>query len=252
MRSASIEKIGFFHCVEFEPPFDPIATLGKALDERIREERRIDASFSISNSLIVLPEAFNIGKYESRPLPGEPAEEFLGALRGLAAEHSVTFVTGVLEGRRNSAYFVNSKVAKLMCHKIGDDLTGFYDPCTTDPDPANPITFNNACIGALICMDSTNGDNQLVMERRKSFLRRFNSRDCYQVLCVPSRFRWEGPSLLTCLPQMPNLLYVVADGAWKRDRNDSRVVDSSLQPKIESNNGNEVALWKLPAAASLD
>src|ERR1035441_8740316 len=47
------------------------------------------------------------------------------------------------ENRRNSAYLIDAKVATLMCHKIGEDGTGNYDPCTGNPDPCNPITFSN-------------------------------------------------------------------------------------------------------------
>jgi predicted amidohydrolase len=245
MRSATIEKIGFFHCVRFAALFDPVSEVREAIDKRIEEERRRDQAWDISNSLIVLPEAFNIGDYVSRSVPNQLPQEFLEGLRKLAERHGVLFVTGIVDGRRNSAYLIDSEVAHLMCHKIGDDRTGVYDPCTGNPDPCNPIAVDNGCVGTLICMDATSGDSQ-VRYRRERLLSRLKACDGHKVVCVPARFHRECPDLLTPLPKVSRLWYAVADGSWKMGRSDSRIMDSSLQRKVEANDRNEIAIWQLP------
>jgi predicted amidohydrolase len=246
MLPANIQRIGFYHCVHFEAPFDPVAKLREAIHERIEEEATRDQAWDISNSLIVLPEAFNLGKYDSRSLPNQSPQDFLESLRRVSEEHRIVFVAGALDGRHNAAYLVDSADVHLMCKKIGDDLTGIYDPCTENPDQWNPITLGSASVGALICMDATNGGSRAVRDRREHLLNRLTARDGHKLLCVPSRFNWDGPDSLTCLPDVDNFWYIVADGLWKRGRNDSRVIDSSLRPKIEAGERSEIAFWPLP------
>jgi len=129
--------------VDFSAPASPVTRLRKAINDRINEEKGRDPGWTIANSLIVLPEAFNIDEYDSRS-PAVPADEFLAALRLLAEEHQIAFVAGILDGRRNSAYIIDAKLPHLMCHKVGDDRTGIYDPCTGDSDPCNPVALSNA------------------------------------------------------------------------------------------------------------
>jgi predicted amidohydrolase len=204
LRTSRIEKIGFFHCVDFSAPASPVTRLRKTINDRINEEKGRDPGWTIANSLIVFPEAFNIDEYGSRS-PAVPADEFLAALRLLAEEHQIVFVAGILDGRRNSAYIIDAKLPHLMCHKVGDDRTGVDDPCTGDPDPCNPVTFSNACVGALICMDATSNNDRSIGHRRARLLKRLKAGEGSKIICVPSRFQRENPDLLVRLPQVADL-----------------------------------------------
>jgi hypothetical protein len=136
---ATIEKIGFFHFVNgFETPIDELC-------RAIEAERDNHPDRDIDNSLIVLPEAFNLGHdYNPSRDPELPASLIIDDLSRLAgAQLPVAFVVGILEGRCNSAYWVDSSGGYLMCRKMGDDRKDLYDPCT-DPEVLNPIDCTNA------------------------------------------------------------------------------------------------------------
>jgi predicted amidohydrolase len=246
MRLGIIEKIGFFHCVDFGLPADPIAKLREEIETKIHKEKQRDQTWDISNSLLVLPEAFNIGQYDPRSEPQQPASTFLESLRELAAQHRVILVSGILDGRRNSAYLIDAKVAHLMCHKIGDDLTGIYDPCTGDPDPCNPITFRNACVGALICLDAaTDAPHQPhIRQRLEDFVKRLSLHEGKKIVCVPGRFRF--PRNLDCCSQMTDCWYIMAQGTYTGESRGSFFADSSHKKVAEAIDANEVKIWRLP------
>lgn len=211
MRGAIIRRVGFFRCVNFGNPFNPVARLRDAIEERIREDQSHDEEWDIGDSLIVLPEAFN-APYPTAP--DQPVREFLDALRELAAAGKVIFVTGVLDGRRNSAYLIDGDSAQMMCHKVGDDTMGCYDPRTENPDPHNPITLGNACVGALICMDAVEEDPR-VGDRRKGFLQRLGGGKGVKIICVSSSFT--TPRILDAQAfraHVPDYWYVSADRGY--------------------------------------
>lgn len=256
MRSTTIEKIGFFHFVDFgesDTSANPVTKLGEAITERLQTEREKDEKWDISNSLIVLPEAFNIGRYHPQSVPQQSTQEFIEGLRELAATHQVISVAGILEGRRNSAYLIDAKVAHLMCHKIGEDLTGIYDPCTGDPDPCNPVHFrNDDCVGALICMDADDVDQPHIKRRQKDFLKRLSAYGGRKIVCVPARFSFPRQRL-DCFSKMTDSWYVVAQGCANRGTGEgSFVADSSHKREAEATVENEVKIWQLPRAASQD
>jgi predicted amidohydrolase len=260
MRSATIEKLGFFHFVEFEQKtsLDPVEALSKAMDERIQEERKSGEHWDIGNSLIVLPEAFNIGAYSLQSVPPQHStQRALEDLRVLAAKHEVIFVAGILgEDRRNSAYLIDAKVATLMCHKIGEDSSGLYDPCTGDPDPCNPIRFQNGvCVGTLICMDA-DADHihrPHIEQRQNEFLERLNAYGDQRIGCVPARFCNHTRRTLDCFSNMTNCWYVMAQGCFDMARSGagSYIAEAaSHHRKEEANNTNEVKIWRLPQVPS--
>jgi predicted amidohydrolase len=200
--------------VQYGTPFDPLERLREAIEERTQAQKTYNQEWEIADSLIVLPEAFNA------PYPkaaDQPVREFLEALRGLAAARQVIFVTGILEGRRNSAYLIDGESVQPMCHKVGDDQTGCYDPRTESPDPCNPITFKNACVGALICMDAVEEDPRQprVGDRRRGFLQRLGGGDGVKIICVPAMFT--TPRILDAQAfrmQVPDYWYVASDREW--------------------------------------
>lgn len=239
-----MDKIGYFRFVEgFEKP---ILALFKAIEE---EQHRWS---DISNSLVVLPEAFNIGgQYPDKPLGSElPAGEILENLRReLAQPLGIAFIAGIIDGRRNSAYWVDADGQQLMCHKRGDDLTGAYDPYLQNPDPCNPISFDGGCVGALICMDATD-DNADIQQRRNDLLTRLKAGKGRKIVCVPAQFRVNRPDPLKFRPVIPDYWYVVADGVYNATSFVARAEKSTslLQPHLieaTAPKRNEVKLWPL-------
>jgi predicted amidohydrolase len=217
VRTLSVEKIGFFRFVtELDHPIEELA---KAMEV----ERKHHPNSTITNSLIVLPEAFNMGgPYRPPALDGTDNRVFatswiLEELRKLAVCKSVAFVGGILdiESKRNSAYWVDANGPELMCHKMGSDGKKLYDTCTERPDRSNPVACANASVGALICLDATTNDAK-AHQRRTSLLARLKETEGYIVLCVPSQFTVNMPDALAFFPKVPDYWYIVADGGYNQ------------------------------------
>lgn len=148
-----LRRAGFFHFVRSH--CNPLGELTKAMSE-------VSPTTDLAGSLIVLPEGFNLGR--AYDLSSNPKDEprlhercVLECLRQIAASYEVAFVVGVIEidTRRNSAYFVDAGTPRLMCHKIINDQSREYEPCTSDCQGENPITYpEGTCVGALICADA--------------------------------------------------------------------------------------------------
>jgi hypothetical protein len=173
---------------------------------------KVSRATDLAGSLIVLPEAFNLGReydpnYSPKETPRLCARRVLGQLRRIAATYEVAFVLSIIEAgtRRNSAYFVDSGLPRLLCRKIIDDGSQEYQPYTSDYlRRGNPITYPGPiCIGALICADAMDNRrrplrpdaeeayNQLTSLRSKLTGRR-------GVLCVPAYMLTEGKDVGWC------------------------------------------------------
>ncbi|MGO9254767.1 MAG: hypothetical protein ACLQU1_00465 [Bryobacteraceae bacterium] len=227
-------------------------TLRDAITKRVQGEKHRDPAWDIRNSLIVLPEAFNLGEYDPRSKPGQPLPQFLDDLRAIAAEHAVMFVTGVVENRRNSAYLIDGQCAQLMCYKIGEDDTKIYDPCTGDPDPFNPIAFSNACVGALICLDAAADQSfqPCLKKRLDRFWKRLRAHEAKRkIICVPGRFLYPRRSLLVGLSLTEDCWYIVAQGHYELvGHGGSFIADSAhirkAEVEIEARGFSTVKLWQ--------
>jgi len=127
----------------------------------------------VTDSLIVLPEAFNLGRQydlndgaKERPLLDE--QDVLARLREIAKTHKVVFVVGLIEieARRNSAYLVDAGSPRLMCHKIMNDGSQEYEPCTSNCQGENPIKYREEIsVGALICADASDNRRLKLMSQ---------------------------------------------------------------------------------------
>jgi predicted amidohydrolase len=227
MLSMVVRRVGFFHFVrDFNTPIE-------ALTKEIEKERDKLINRAISESLIVLPEAFNIGRdYETGP-PELSACKILDELRKLARLNGIAFVAGILEGKCNSAYWIDATGRQLMCHKMADDLKDIYDPCTECCDEQNPIDCGNARVGTLICMDATDEKGD-IKRRRNALLARLREADSAKIVCVPARFyrTTPGPS-----GAFSGCWHIVADGVYCSR---SLVADTSGNIQVEANGQNEV------------
>jgi predicted amidohydrolase len=154
-------RIGLFHFVEGHAR--PVQALTDALSKHD----------DISNSLLVLPEAFNAGEpyYDQLPTRVISAEGILKSLSVIAGKHDLVLVAGMLTPRNsvylNSVYLIDSNGQRLMGHKRAD--------CCG----ANPIAVKDVCIGALICSDAQDRYRWLTERVEKS-------RCTHKVICIPA------------------------------------------------------------------
>ncbi len=104
----TLRNLGVFHFVsEFG---DPLKALSKALEiERLKRQ-----GGDISNSLVVLPDAFNLGRDYGPGSAELPACFILDELRKLAQHHQIAFVAGILQGRCNTGYWVDATGRNMM------------------------------------------------------------------------------------------------------------------------------------------
>jgi hypothetical protein len=146
---AMFERIGAFH-------------LGTGHEELIAALERELEHTDGTNALIVLPEAFNLGRhYCSEPgIPKFERDVVVSQLSAIARRLAIAFVVGLLEpepedsGRpHSSAYFISATQISL---DVPQATMGRLRPLfrlPRSPDRANPIIQDDASVIAVICMD---------------------------------------------------------------------------------------------------
>jgi len=187
---AMLQKVGFFH---FGTGYDnPKAALERALEDAQEiNARPLGAATGLADSVIVLPEAFNIGV----PYRGDGERDFkrsiIGELQDLAGRFHVAFVAGLIIAEpcgpkppRSAAYLIDGTRCTLMCYKVGDDDTvgrNYTAECVGKADPQNPIQYQDITIGALICVDAHFPISMagLLRDRQESVV------GACRVICVP-------------------------------------------------------------------
>lgn len=174
---------GFFHFVEHHN--NPLGAL----------DTEIHAVGNVANSLIVLPEAFNLG----RPYGTQPEEPctferdwLVSELQKRSKEYHMKFVAGMLDspvpGERplSSAYLIDSDDCRLICHKRTNDGTRHYAPQTGTCDIQNPMECDGACIMAIICKDIEEHRCQVLTARTEA------SEADQRFVCIPAAMSHSG------------------------------------------------------------
>jgi hypothetical protein len=233
-----LKALGFFHFRENVE--DPIGL-------RRLELERIGATEDVSGSLIVLPEAFNLGVpyYGDTGVLGRAKIPLGGALenlQGIAKDRAVAFVAGLLGKQHNSAYWIGQKGHELLCHKMGDDRTGHYLPWSgkEGSDGCNPLEFENACLAALICLDAVEcpQETQAARERRENLMR--HVKQCgrpHRILCVPAQM-----GSYCDVPEVDGIYCILANANAKKS-----FVKNGCNIEVEpaDQNRNEICLMPL-------
>jgi predicted amidohydrolase len=225
-----IDKVGFFHFVsKYAYPVEELQT---AIEDN-REG-------CVSDALIVLPEAFNIGVEYWRTVPdsrpdGDPI--ILFKLQELCKRFRLSLVAGLIinipgqDPPHSSAYLIDASGFGLLCHKRCNDGTGAgpgggnrytpnYTPCPDGCDAHNATMYRNLAIAALICVDSDrdytkfpeNGGRHKILTAK---LDRATPEGGYRVVCIPSHMK-TGPRYPTA-EHWRNSFVVLANSSAHRD-----------------------------------
>ena len=173
-----VDKVGFFHFGENHA--DPFGSLHDALSESEED---------VADSLIVLPEGFNIGKLYRDPAQSCDFDlSILPQLKALSEKSGVTFVSGLIVDDNSginppysSAYLIDGSGYKLMCHKALPDFSGNYTTCEAECDIENPIQHHNVSVAAVICRDIEDSQRcrDLLTARERI------NHEC-QIVCIPA------------------------------------------------------------------
>jgi hypothetical protein len=172
----SIKRVGFFHFGGNDKS-DPVGSLQTEIGKF--------SGVQLTDSLIVLPEAFNVrgGFYNAEPNL-DPHAYF--RLLNLAISRRMTFVAGLIDGVRgaNSAYLIGGTCSPiLLSRKRSPGWDRLYTPSMRDETTA--VVHGGLGITALICDDasyigqSAEGRNEIIARVKKSGARR-------NLLCVPA------------------------------------------------------------------
>jgi predicted amidohydrolase len=162
-------------------------------------ESAIKAHGDIGGSLIVLPEAFNIGKFYRSEGKCDYRPIVLQRLQSMAAAFDITFVAGLVleepDGPTppfNSAYLISSSGSTPICRKmVNDDPENRirnYTPCTDAYDLNNPLRCGDAWIATLICSDCARANEVDVFKRETDLAERLALKQdsLPQIVCVPA------------------------------------------------------------------
>jgi hypothetical protein len=222
-----IDKIGFFHFVEESTYAEPMTALREAIKKR--------PEGYVNESLIVLPEGFNIGGPYMRNKPGlRPNTDpiILFNLQELCRDFKFSLVAGLIVNMPNgpdppysSAYLINSDGFGLLCHKRCGDETGIggqrlhigyesnYTCCSDGCDAHNAFLYRDSAIVSLMCMDAyTDGvdkpeENRQCHQRLRNALDGF-SNSAVRIVCVPAHMQYGSDTLAM---QWPNSFVILAN-----------------------------------------
>jgi predicted amidohydrolase len=168
-----LTKIGFFQLSDDDS--EPFGSLTKALRARSEDT-------DVRDSLIVLPEAFNYGRSYYRDPSKEPKfslDESVKDLATISKELGVVFVSSLLHPPSSSAYWIDRNGSRLMCHKKSADSSKTYTPWSGDCGGNNPLEYEGARIGVLICNEVDRYASGLAATLDESSAAR-------KIICIPA------------------------------------------------------------------
>ena len=186
---SDLRNCGYFHRDDQLQKRHPVDLLEHAL-------RKSGLESLFSESLLVLPEAFNIvGEYYRLCAPDAEVQRRLAAL---SARLGLCFVVGFVRDdadRYSEAVLIDGgKVLEVLSLKTLWDGSPCYAPFK-GPAQDRIVLHRNLRIGGLVCMDATEGqakDVEMQRERHDETVRKLSQYAEATLLCVPGRFR--GPS----------------------------------------------------------
>jgi len=163
---------------------DPVASLRACLQEP-------SVWFDLTESVVVLPEAFNVvGEYWV-PNRRRFDASISSSLRKISVDFGVALVAGLIENESSglgysAAYLIDGDVRKLLSRKMKDDRSGVYRPCpTAESDELAP--YRGIYLAALICVDGLDFNPHGPSDRQSTLLRRIaGCKPSATALCVPS------------------------------------------------------------------
>lgn len=179
---------GFFH-LDVLHINHTVDLLEKALSESSQE-------VLFNESLLVLPEAFNItGRYYGTG-KSDPSVE--NRLITLSRKFGLCFVVGLIHddsAQVSEAVLIDGTLREVLSLKTLWDGSPHYKASAQKQDKI--ILHRGLRIGALICMDAVEGDKQDVREEQKkrhqNLIADFNQYVELKLLCVPARFGASSP-----------------------------------------------------------
>jgi len=189
----AVRRVGFFH---FGLNWHlPMPSLEDALTKAQRDH-------DISKSLIVLPEAFNIGQdYWGRPGAPNTDPSVVADLQRLCKQFRVVFVAGLIitapkcSDVYSAAYLIDAiGDPKRLCTKQNNDGRGkpanvgfapYYTPHLDDE--SNPTCHRGLSIAALICMDAYTDYSRYPANRDRHGSLEVKIAKCpHRIVCVPA------------------------------------------------------------------
>jgi predicted amidohydrolase len=239
----AITSLSFFHFVEtHEQPID-------ALRKELEAQRK-----DVAGSLIVLPEAFNIGSYWRARKESDYDPTILEDLEVIAAEYQCVLVCGLtiteVTGPQSpelpftSVYLIDGKSeATLLCRKFCNDQTKNYTPSEGRTDFLETVEVDGMVIGALICMDACLGV-PTVMDRQDQIRSGINTRcHLHKVVCIPARMG--SYSSRPIADRWRNETVIFANGASSLDAPSFISVNGTIVEET-STQTNQLRIHKIP------
>ena len=182
---------GYFHLEDGRPRVHPVDSLEQALDTCCLEDL-------FSQSILVLPEAFNIiGDYFGAEA-GSPDTDVKARLTNVSRNRRLCFVVGLVRvgaERYSEAVLIDGgDIVETLSRKRLEDGSPCYEP---DNKPAEDkiILHRNLRIGGLVCLDATGwGDREKQQHRHCKIVEEFGQYTEAGLLCIPGRFA--GPQTI--------------------------------------------------------
>jgi predicted amidohydrolase len=197
-----LTKIGFFH---FGCGHDgPIPMLEAAINDSISR------GGMVADSLIVLPEAFNIRKPYFDPKLPDISPNIFAELARISKARECAFVTGTIVDDTpgvnppySSGCLIDGSLSKplLLCRKLGRDNSEASRPSNqwsanytrwTGPEWCRPMLHRGIAVAAMICMDAhyeqdTDGTYERFRRRCELFMEQLQQIGSpYKVIAIPA------------------------------------------------------------------